>query len=541
MRKITYIIALVVSFQLLPTLGESKEMVGLNNYCFNEIVSEHGIALNLGGTFRSRIGSNSNINLFNFTPINIEVTLYNLLTDSDGDGVPDNIDDCPYVPGYPELNGCTEDIVYRNVIWVHGFHGDETSFTQVAADVTARFKANNKNGDYSATQSSLANAATNLGTDVEDFTGGQYDTERNFIIAHSLGGMVARTLGQITEPITSTPLYNGLITFGTPHQGAFVADTYEFNPQLLNSALTDACVNLAKGPVAEGVSKTGVLGKVAVSFGFSGAILNQACGAGVEYLYYNIIPSYFEQGLEAELTTTAAANVPTMPTDNKAVFYAIEDGHDDGTLTPRFIGALKNEPNSYSLYGADASDAAGIADVDAELTDYLTEKNHWQGLADGCHWPDPFWVCDYRQEVANGYSYGASWFGRLDPTWQELIGSQQTIIEQVGCQCDNYVQGNYESSQVHLGVFDCLSLESYSGNSWTQCDPYLEPVYTVEKDSDGFILAESAIDGPGMNYDAQFMDGSNHLQMRNDSQMELAIDAIFELGLGGTFFITPER
>ena len=44
--------------------------------------------------------------------------------------------------------------------------------------------------------------------------------------------------------------------------------------------------------------------------------------------------------MEAELTTTAASAIPDMVTDHKVVFYGIEDGHNDETLTPRFIGAL---------------------------------------------------------------------------------------------------------------------------------------------------------------------------------------------------------
>lgn len=51
------------------------------------------------------------------------------------------------------------------------------------------------------------------------------------------------------------------------------------------------------------------------------------------------------------------------------------------------------------------------------------------------------------------------------------------------------------------------------------------------------------MNGPGMNYEAQFMDGSNHMQMKNDSEMEKAIDKIFIDGIeeGRNFFNTPER
>jgi len=53
------------------------------------------------------------------------------------------------------------------------------------------------------------------------------------------------------------------------------------------------------------------------------------------------------------------------------------------------------------------------------------------------------------------------------------------------------------------------------------------------------------MNGPGRNYDAQLMDGSNHLQMKNDSNMKDAVNAIFEDGLNSTspnpYFQTDKR
>lgn len=52
------------------------------------------------------------------------------------------------------------------------------------------------------------------------------------------------------------------------------------------------------------------------------------------------------------------------------------------------------------------------------------------------------------------------------------------------------------------------------------------------------------MNGPGMNYQAQFMDGSNHMQMKNDSEMEEAIKKTFEQSFGdGTegYFFTEFR
>ena len=71
-----------------------------------------------------------------------------------------------------------------------------------------------------------------------------------------------------------------------------------------------------------------------------------------------------------------------------------------------------------------------------------------------------------------------------------------------------------------------------------------ESSYTVDftkRESDAFILAESAMNGPGMNYPPRKMDGSNHLQMKNDSNTKDAVKAIFEFGLGRDYFKTDKR
>ncbi|MEZ4906771.1 MAG: hypothetical protein R2771_03795 [Saprospiraceae bacterium] len=61
------------------------------------------------------------------------------------------------------------------------------------------------------------------------------------------------------------------------------------------------------------------------------------------------------------------------------------------------------------------------------------------------------------------------------------------------------------------------------------------------KPADGFILAESAMNAPGMNYPPQFMDGSGHYQMRNDQNTQTAMEAIFDQGLDAKFFKTDKR
>lgn len=454
--------------------------------------------------------------------------------DSDGDGVNDDVDLCYYAPG-PPPSGCPGSIIDRNVFWLHGYQGNETSFVKPGDDVEARFRVNSRRPDYNASQASLASSAENVEIDINDAINGQINTERNFIIAHSMGGLVARTLGDL-ENASGKPLYNGLITLGTPHQGAFAANTLVNNQALINSALTKACNALAAGPLDEAINNTGVVGSLGVMFGFTGGILTTACDAGVG-IGFPLVDSFASTGVEEELTTDAAVNIPPMPTDNKAVFFGVEND-DNETLTPRFMGSLLNAPGLSPLYGADELDAMGIAAVAGELDFYVERMNYWQGVHDFICDGALFGLCWTSAEIiAESYRDGVRWFPTLNPVWKELIGATQTELIAEG-DCDCYFEGNYGNDYQLICSAPCDEMDCSN-----LCD-FIDGTFTLvvtEYASDGFILAESAMNGPGINYDVQFMDGSNHMQMKNDSQLELAVESIFEFGLGGEYFKTEPR
>jgi hypothetical protein len=63
----------------------------------------------------------------------------------------------------------------------------------------------------------------------------------------------------------------------------------------------------------------------------------------------------------------------------------------------------------------------------------------------------------------------------------------------------------------------------------------------IQFNADGFLLAESAMDFPGATYEPQKMEGSNHFQMRNDSNTKNAFKKIFDDGLGQTYFVTKRK
>ena len=126
-----------------------------------------------------------------------------------------------------------------------------------------------------------------------------------------------------------------------------------------------------------------------------------------------------------------------------------------------------------------------------------------------------------------------------DPTWQELIGATQTNIVPTG-NCTCYFEGYYGGEEIEVCSGPCETLDCNLCD-WTQED---FNIVVTQHPSDGFILVESAMNGPGVNYPIQKMDGSNHMQMKNDSNMKDAVKKIFEQSFGDYedgYFYTEKR
>ncbi|HMT68717.1 MAG TPA: hypothetical protein PKD16_01070 [Saprospiraceae bacterium] len=470
--------------------------------------------------------------------------------DSDGDGVTDDLDACYSVPG-SEANGCNPR--ERQVYWLHGYQGNEHSWNLAGNDIQSKFLVKSHLPTYNASQSSLSTAA---GSVINTITGINHNNEtsraRDFVIAHSMGGLVARTMGPIQ--IDGKNAYNGTITFGTPHQGAAAANTLLFKPDVLNNYLNFACKSLVPPLVFESLN-TSLWGSLAVGFGLAGGVVDAGCDAVTNTILPEILP-FATTGIEAELTTYAASSIPPMATEHNAVFYGIETS-DDHTLTPRFFGSILpgSTPNELGLYGADASDEKGIGAFNTAQDLYTTKYTFWQNQSvSWWQWIAlPIGITNqlHIDKMRAAWKKGVDWFPTLDPSWQDVIGAADNSIVENGCECTYYEYGDpYQTITFQSG--DCGDHEDSLNSSFTEDDYYgtaqphwvCNKIYTNQttfRPNDGFILAESAANGPGNTYPVQYMDGSNHMQMRNDSKTAKAMTDIFEHGLGGSYFATKKR
>jgi len=133
------------------------------------------------------------------------------------------------------------------------------------------------------------------------------------------------------------------------------------------------------------------------------------------------------------------------------------------------------------------------------------------------------------------YRRGLDWFPTLDPTWKDIIGVIEVDLVQTGCIC-NFVDDPGRYQIIESGVSNCESIV----DGFNECWPIIES-HTNTLPSDGFISAQSAMSNPGATYEPREMNGSNHLQMRNDINTRDAMDAIFNGGLGRNYFRTNPR
>jgi pimeloyl-ACP methyl ester carboxylesterase len=461
-------------------------------------------------------------------------------TDSDNDGIGDLMDQCDCAPYADDPSGCPPDITDRKVWWLHGYKGSEYSFQKVGDHVMEEFEVQTRYPSYNASEYSLSASAANVERDIRADVMGMTNTNRNFIVAHSMGGLVARKMGLLRNEVNNVPLFNGLITFGTPHLGAAAADILVDKPWVLSNAVEAACNALSAGPLQEekemniGLQIVGALGQL-------DELREFGCELAAGPVIDRVIKPFAMTGVERDLTTRNNGVIPPMATGHNAVFYGIEDEVDD-SLFPRFLGALSEDSNEFELFGAGESDSVG-------LNMYGTFFDHYHNKMELYNNGNPF---DFVKYIA--FKAGVLFLNMSNDVWKELIGALTTeMVSEPSLQCVCVVPSGTTliekyrhdiTTDSECDDFQDMINSDPANNEQVLCRT--EVVYDVsfqkfDKPSDGFILAESAKNGPGMNYELQVMPGSNHMQMKNDKNMEKAVKAIWFDGLGRRYFYTKKR
>ena len=142
-------------------------------------------------------------------------------------------------------------------------------------------------------------------------------------------------------------------------------------------------------------------------------------------------------------------------------------------------------------------------------------------------------------EISRLYQIGANWWRDADDSFKTIIGAREfnttgTLYE---CTCivtDPYTGWEWEDIYSVSNESDC------NGGVDEDCFITGEIIqgFPVEYESDGIVTAPSAMGFPGADVGPDnALIGSNHQQMRNDSNLEQELDELFR-GDHGDYFIT---
>ena len=182
----------------------------------------------------------------------------------------------------------------RVVFLIHGLEGDVSSWSNVSPWIqwgTGDIDPNFNGWDvwshrvsYNEDQSSLVAAADLIDSEINLITNG-VDEEtyaNNFIISHSLGGLVSRKMDREKGNLSEVKGYGGIVTYGTPHLGSPAAPKRKDGT--LTKVLSEACVNLARGPFLE-ETRAGSVSTVVTALEFVSSfsvddLLNEMCKEG---------------------------------------------------------------------------------------------------------------------------------------------------------------------------------------------------------------------------------------------------------------------
>jgi pimeloyl-ACP methyl ester carboxylesterase len=487
------------------------------------------------------------------------------------------------VEDLPPQEPCT---LLRNVFFIHGLGGSNESWQK--ASMALQYPASQGVGyharychahrmAYTGTYFDLRAPADDLITEINTVKvpGTNYghpslgynpDPDKNFIIAHSQGGVIARTMLDLNYELGSRSGYGGLVTVASSLQGAMILN----NKSCLEHFISQACHELARGPIQEIVPVTGIPWLNIILEGFGRKVENFICtGVGV------IIPqvlselnspmamdfavgAQFMNDLNDNAYLDAQSATPVNRDMYKVAFYGVEPTEN---LIWRTFNWMVQSPNSVDPWEANDDFWLLEEQVKPLLLHYTTksiENNNKANaiktklLASKKKKKSDAVKADAYRKKALAWQRGIVWINTANNSWLAIIGAMTEVPmgEACFCYCQLNVPGIWKPIERHTTV-DCADCHAECIYPWTllSADPVTIMIPTI-KESDGVVLAESAQDMPyatnspvrleGVEELGQLPTGSSHMQIRNDRALRDNLTLLLD-GAYGNFFELQKR
>ncbi|MCC6281761.1 MAG: hypothetical protein IT262_14230 [Saprospiraceae bacterium] len=492
----------------------------------------------------------------------------------------------------------------RYIHWVHGLDGSEGSWAQAAAatetggdngdpivvtppggtpfDFVAR-KVRTKKHTYGEVD--FAPAILDLQDEMEQVTYPVGHTfERDFIIAHSQGGIVSRGLDHrlTIGNINADRYFSGIATFNTSHGGAQILNSRENG--LLNEMISDLCTVALTTTLAETLQEKAIL-DLFINQSAANDSIRVFCdtkGVSLAGLFLSSLakPKTLSASYAVGAPDLEGLNAAGNPGLYKAAFYGVEysDGDNNMAQPKQLLWRL------LSSFGSEATNADPFtADLDNKLVDSVSNiMAEWEGkynyfdgiLADGVTpacgifgWiflPGPCAVAtvvQYNVEQNNAidqretYREALEWLNGVDDQWATIIGARENVFIQGNneCVCTQWTDNGQALSTTSYFLDNPEDCNSYNSGTYDQSSPFytscmVPPVYEVQwKESDGVVLRESQRAFPGVGVQGvRRLEKMNHFQVRNSSETAIGLNALFNGEVGNdpqtrAFFKTDKK
>ena len=459
----------------------------------------------------------------------------------------------PTAPPAPPLGPNGEE--KRKIFWLHGLGGDEGSWGNANA-YTLNFWSNNVQTDlmdYSKLQYSNFNIAASavfskLDSGIKNDPVESEKNRQNYIIAHSMGGLVGRNMDQMFDNGETIKPYGGLVTFGTPHLGAKLADLKVNHPDELEHFINLTCESLLEGPSTEFIKANSItrwIDRFAFWTDLGDWITKLTCDKA-SGLIFQLATVALTTPVEASLVPGSddlkkIANHPPSSSDLHTVAFYGEEFDANEDLAIRFLFSSVNSALQYPLMQADQMDDDAIEEANKKRDLYIAKDKLWRDRAKANPFGDVYKKRFYSQadmyDQANSFKKGVTWFDNLNNRWKIMIGALDMIPNGntlCYCNCSEYNPNGPAFEFVNS--ISCSEDCSIFEDNYITCTGFEEQeLVGFNTTSDGLVTKESAIAFPNAKYPPLRMLGSGHMQMKNDSQLKYALNALYN-GDVNTYF-----
>jgi hypothetical protein len=476
--------------------------------------------------------------------------------------VPDSI------PG-PVIDGL------RGIYFLHGLGGNENSWALTAqaielgaTDFPARKAVTALVPEY--VHVSLESAALDVKNklpmyDAAFASHGITDHSQNFVIAHSQGGLVGRELDMIYDVLPdSVRRFNGMVTFGTPHNGAQILWSRD-SSNLVNEMISDMCTAYLTTQVLGILEDAPEILSFFIKPNSVVSTIGNVCDTLSEGLPLFLKSLYSGTSMDYPPFSPKVneLNGHGNPYIHKAAFYGVEydpvedeDSFDPKQLIWRVASSAGDPPGIGPF--ENNIDTSKVSLANKVYEKMLMKIEYWRGEVESYE-SLPFIPCDgiawalypidcliytalYNNANQNLHEYrtAADAWNRLDSQWKIVIGAKEAVPSgeyQCDCMTYNGLEGwTMESSFTTNGASECENYEYPDLNTETWCS-YVPLFQWTHKESDGVITVETQSGFPGVS-NTWRMDYNNHFQERGSTETKASLKKLFAGATDDNWFRT---